>query len=142
MHLLSKFELKIPPSLNPNKPSNSLPFVHYELLIDTLSEFNWSGLVSNHFSHTNIVVFIWNWKGSSIIIIGWLNLPHSTLAFIGIRHQTVSNSSIPPLSKESFPFLFLPKTKPETKGLTKKKLLANENQVDSFQKENKWMKRF
>ena len=61
---------------------------------------------------------------------------------IGLRHQTVSNSSIPPLSKESFPFLFLPKTKPETKGLTKKKLLANENQVNSFQKENKWMERF
>ena len=30
MHLLSKFEFKIPP----NQPSNSLPFLHYELFTE------------------------------------------------------------------------------------------------------------
>ena len=36
MQLLSKFELKIPHNLNPHitQPSNSLPFLHYELVTE------------------------------------------------------------------------------------------------------------
>ena len=33
MHLLSKFEPKFH-HLNPNQPSNSLPFLHYELFTE------------------------------------------------------------------------------------------------------------
>ena len=60
------------------------PQVVLRVSVDYGQTIPWSGLANNHFSHKNIVccIYVWNWKGSSIIIIGWLNLPHSTWALV------------------------------------------------------------